>query len=146
MTDITIEQIKELNANRTQGEWKCGESMVENDISTAYVGTDCNQEYDTGVFGECGYHFSARTKDSKFIAAAPAIAELAIKQAEEIEYLNDVWVVLIRKNNEQAELLDECREALKFYANEGHDEYKLGGEVWSDSGVKAEKLLAKLEK
>lgn len=46
-----IEKILELDKNRTQGEWKCGEHLD-------------------------GYNFSARTRDAQFIAAAPLMVEI----------------------------------------------------------------------
>lgn len=71
-----IEKVLELDKNRTQGEWKCGESMESNGYNISYVGTDINHEYRTGYSHLDGYNFSARTRDAEFIALAPRMVEI----------------------------------------------------------------------
>lgn len=78
---ISITEVKRLDAERTPGIWRSGIPMEENGYMIAYVGNDC--EHLTGK----GYNFGVRANDAPFIAAAPRIAALAIRQAEELERL-----------------------------------------------------------
>ena len=72
---ITIEDIKRLDAARTQGDWR-----KVGGTSDCLYGVDNKQE---PICDDC---FS---RDAEFIAAAPAIAAKCIQQSEELERLNE---------------------------------------------------------
>ncbi len=73
---ITIEQIKKLNAERTQGEWIISKGDYDNEGPKFFVDSMHR-----------GYKEEEFEANRAFIAAAPSIAELAIRQAKEIEEL-----------------------------------------------------------
>lgn len=96
MNKITIEQIKKLNAERTHGGW---EAKIDMDgrhhylaiLATAPEFKDEEWPYHPLIIqvphGRGSAPRNIAEGNAAFIAAAPAIAELAIQQAEEIERL-----------------------------------------------------------
>lgn len=80
---ITIEDVKRLNADRTQGEWlavyTASDSITALNPGRGLVHGPVIINYDKSVF--------YLPVDAQFIAASPAIAQLCIEQGEEIERL-----------------------------------------------------------
>lgn len=86
MNKITVEEIKRLNAERTQGEWQSATiSDGHNSNPYYYHSVFCNER---NLASACGIA-EIDKNNADFIAAAPRIAALCIEQAEEIERLRE---------------------------------------------------------
>jgi hypothetical protein len=80
MTEITVEKVRELDAARTQGEWQLEYYLGTTSVVAADEDTICNNER--------YYPVSVSVENQNFIAAAPAMAALIIKQSEQLTAAN----------------------------------------------------------
>lgn len=99
---ITIEQIRKLNAERTQGEWVLSDEDYTTIITEETLDTVAVDVPESG--------------DKEFILAAPAIAELAIQQAEKIERLNRIIRCVETKAGWRFQACDFMREGDEGYS------------------------------
>ena len=105
MNKITVEEVKRLDAERAQGDWKLHKFISRGDD---YYNVSFDNEWGMiagNLYDEFGI---INENNADFIAAAPRIAALCIEQADEIEMLKSLLRI---HDNDRIESDDDYEES-----------------------------------
>ena len=104
MNKITVEEIKRLDAERSQGDWQLHKFTSRGDD---YYNVSFDNEWGKvagNLYDECGI---ISENNAAFIAAAPRIAAMCIEQEEELSLRNDSVTRLSSELNHITELYEQ---------------------------------------
>lgn len=109
MNKITVEEVKLLDAERAQGDWRLHKFTSRGEEY-------CNVSFDNewgriagNLYDECGV---INENNAEFIAAAPRIAALCIEQAEELSGMSNIIAGLNQRLFEAEKQRDEFWELI----------------------------------